>query len=158
MKYSFHSLNPFLQLFCNCQIRTLDSIHFLCSWQAGISKLNLTPHSMLLKSKTKSKLCYERWSVGQSVLVSSTYLGLKTRFFLSDSCRFVDVGHPFWRDDGSVFYNVKYTVKPALNGPFIKRKFVLNENIFRSCDFGAHKNVKYSGLNGNCLTRKRKSK
>jgi hypothetical protein len=55
----------------------------------------------------------------------------------------------------SVFGN---TVKPALNGPFIKRKFVLNGNIFRSRDFGAEKDVKYPGLNGNYLMRKRKSK
>jgi hypothetical protein len=47
------------------------------------------------------------------------------------------------------------TVKPALNGPFIKRKFVLNENIFRPRDFGSQKDVKYPGLNGNSLTRKR---
>jgi hypothetical protein len=37
---------------------------------------------------------------------------------------------------------VSYTVKPALNG-----------NIFR-----AEKDVKYPGLNGNCLMRKQKSK
>jgi hypothetical protein len=43
---------------------------------------------------------------------------------------------------------MKYnTVKPALNG-----------NIFRSRDFGAQKDVKYPGLNGNCLMRKRESK
>jgi hypothetical protein len=35
----------------------------------------------------KSKLCYDRRSVGQSVLVSSTHLRSKTRFLLlSDSC------------------------------------------------------------------------
>jgi hypothetical protein len=44
-------------------------------------------------SKSESKLCYDRRSVGQSVLVSSTHLGLTTRFLLlSDSCGFVDVG------------------------------------------------------------------
>jgi hypothetical protein len=32
------------------------------------------------KSKSKSKLCYDRRSVGQSVLVSNTHLGLTTRF------------------------------------------------------------------------------
>jgi hypothetical protein len=41
----------------------------------------------------------------------------------------------------------KITVKPALNGSFIKWKFVLNGNIFRSRDFGAEKDVKYSKLN-----------
>jgi hypothetical protein len=49
-------------------------------------------------------------------------------------------------------------VRPALNGPFIERKFVLNGNTFRSRDFRTEKNVKYLGLNGNSLTRKRKSK
>jgi hypothetical protein len=33
------------------------------------------------KSKSKLKLCYDRQQVSQSVLVSSTHLGLKTRFF-----------------------------------------------------------------------------
>jgi hypothetical protein len=38
-----------------------------------------------------SKLCYDRQSVGQSVLVSGPHLGLKTRFLLlSDRCGFVD--------------------------------------------------------------------
>jgi hypothetical protein len=45
------------------------------------------------KSKSKSKLRYDRRSVCQSVLVSSTHLGPKTRFLLlSDSFGFVDVG------------------------------------------------------------------
>jgi hypothetical protein len=60
----------------------------------------------LLRSKSKSKLCYDRRSVGQSVLVSSTHLGLKNTFlFLSDSCGFVDVGRPLWREDGSAVHN-----------------------------------------------------
>jgi hypothetical protein len=40
-----------------------------------------------------SKFCYDRRSVGQSVLVSSTHLGLTIRvLLLSYSCGFVDVG------------------------------------------------------------------
>jgi hypothetical protein len=31
MKSSFHSLIPFLPIFCNCQFRRLDSVQFLCS-------------------------------------------------------------------------------------------------------------------------------
>jgi hypothetical protein len=47
----------------------------------------------------KSKLCYDRRSVGQSVLASSTHLGLTTRFlFLSDSCGFFDVGRSLTRE------------------------------------------------------------
>jgi hypothetical protein len=44
------------------------------------------------KSKSKSKLWYDRRSLRQSVLVSSSNLGLTTRFLLlSDSCGFVNV-------------------------------------------------------------------
>jgi hypothetical protein len=51
-------------------------------------------------------LCYDRRSVDQSVLESSTHLGLTTRsLLLSDSCVFVDVGRSLWREDGSVLYN-----------------------------------------------------
>jgi hypothetical protein len=47
---------------------------------------------------SKSNLCYGRRSVGQSILVSSTHLGPKTRFLLlSDICGFVDVGSPLTR-------------------------------------------------------------
>jgi hypothetical protein len=43
-------------------------------------------------SQLNVMLCYDRRSVGQSVLVPSTHLGLTTRFLLlSDSCGFVDV-------------------------------------------------------------------
>jgi hypothetical protein len=71
-------------------------------------KLNLGLKTRFLfsKSNSNSKLCYDRRSVGQSVMVSRTHLGLQTRFlFLSDSCGYVDVGRPLWREDGSVVYN-----------------------------------------------------
>jgi hypothetical protein len=51
-------------------------------------------HSIKVR-KPKSKLRYDRQSVRQSLLVSSSCLGPKTRFILlPDSCRFVDVGYP----------------------------------------------------------------
>jgi hypothetical protein len=60
----------------------------------------------LPNEKKKSKLCNDRRSIGQSVLVSSTHLGLTTRFLLlPDSCGFVDVGRPLWRENGSSVYN-----------------------------------------------------
>jgi hypothetical protein len=59
-----------------------------------------------LNSKSKSKLCSDRRSVGQSFLVSSPHLGLTTRFLLlSDSCGFADVGRSLWRENGSAVYN-----------------------------------------------------
>jgi hypothetical protein len=54
----------------------------------------------------KSKLYYDRRSVGQSVLVSSTHLGLTTIFFPVWQWRVCWCGRPLWREDGSVFYNV----------------------------------------------------
>jgi hypothetical protein len=48
MKSSFHSLTPFLLLFCSCQFRRLDSIKFLISRQAGVPNLHsLLPTSVL---------------------------------------------------------------------------------------------------------------
>jgi hypothetical protein len=48
------------------------------------------PTTKSFKSKSKLRVCYDRRSVGQSVLVSSTHLGPKPRFLLlSDRCEFV---------------------------------------------------------------------
>jgi hypothetical protein len=56
--------------------------------------------------KSNSKLCYDRRSVVQSVLVSSIQLGLTTRFLLLlYSCRFFDVGRSLWRENGFAVYN-----------------------------------------------------
>jgi hypothetical protein len=60
-------------------------------------------------SYLKLKLYYDRQSVGQSVLVSGAHLGLATNFsfslkFPSDSCVFVILWRPLWREDGSVIY------------------------------------------------------
>jgi hypothetical protein len=41
----------------------------------------------------------------------NTLLGLTIRLsLLSDDCGFVDKGRPLWREDGSVSYNVHYTI------------------------------------------------
>jgi hypothetical protein len=64
--------------------------------------LALTYHShkcldIINNSSQCPKSCYDRRSVGQSILVSSAHLGPKTRFLmLSDSCGFRDVGHLLW--------------------------------------------------------------
>jgi hypothetical protein len=66
-----------------------------------------------LTSKSKLYSYYDRRSVGQSVLVSSTHLAPKTTFLLlSDICGFVDVRRPPWLEDGSVVYNY-YWSSPA---------------------------------------------
>jgi hypothetical protein len=47
----------------------------------------------LIITRSKSMLRYDRRSVGQAVLVSSTHLGLTTRFLLlSDSCSLLTWG------------------------------------------------------------------
>jgi hypothetical protein len=53
-------------------------------------------------------LCYVmlRPTASRPVWVSSTHLGLTTRFlFLSDICGFVDVGCSLWQENRSVVYN-----------------------------------------------------
>jgi hypothetical protein len=55
---------------------------------------------------SNSKLCYDRLSIGQSILASSPHLGLKTRFLLlSDSCGFVNVRRPLRQEDRCAVYN-----------------------------------------------------
>jgi hypothetical protein len=68
---------------------------------------------------SKSKLCYNRLSVGQSLLALSSRLGPKTTFLLlSDSCGFVDVGRPLRREGVSVIYSC-YWASPtqSFTGP-----------------------------------------
>jgi hypothetical protein len=85
------------------EILQIPRLHPLPSNCEFLLKLNLLftdwPNS-------KSKICYDWRSVGQSVLLSSPHLGHKTiSLLLSDSCWFVAVGRPLWREDGSVVYN-----------------------------------------------------
>jgi hypothetical protein len=64
-----------------------ETLNFLLVKKEAISLMRLI-------GKSKSKLCYDRRSVGQSVWVSRTHLGLTTTFLLvllSNSCGFVDV-------------------------------------------------------------------
>jgi hypothetical protein len=55
------------------------TFHFL--WVPELSLASSTSCNSHLKSESKSKLCYDRWSVGQSVSLSSTHLEHKTRFY-----------------------------------------------------------------------------
>jgi hypothetical protein len=50
MNPSFHGLIPFLSLFCNCHLRGVDSIQFLCSRAHILAGWRLVSsiHSMLL--------------------------------------------------------------------------------------------------------------
>jgi hypothetical protein len=72
----------------------------------------------LSTSVSKSKLYYDRRSVGQSVLVSGTHLGPGTNFspsfFNYFFNGFVDVGRPFWWEVGSIVFSC-YWASPALS-------------------------------------------
>jgi hypothetical protein len=71
VKSSFHSLIPFLPLFCSCQFRRLDSIQFLCSqahttagWhiETRLTSLNWTllyNHFERTTQKTQLLYCWE---------------------------------------------------------------------------------------------------
>jgi hypothetical protein len=63
--------------------------------------------------KVKVKVILDRRSAGQSVFEQSTHLELTTRsWLLSDSCGFVGLGRPLWREDGSGVCNC-YWPSPA---------------------------------------------
>jgi hypothetical protein len=66
--------------------------------------------SSLVMSKSKSKSCYDRRTIGQFVLVSGHHLGSVTNCCFSlkfslGSCGFVIMGLHFWREGGSVIYS-----------------------------------------------------
>jgi hypothetical protein len=98
-------------------------IYFRPQVKGGKKTLSWAPLKELIsitgQPLSKSKLYYDRRSAGQSVLEQSTHLGLMTRsWLLSDSCRFVDLGRPFWQEDGSAVCNC-YWPSPAqlFSGP-----------------------------------------
>jgi hypothetical protein len=67
--------------------------------------LQLSSHSRLRlsNSKVNIKVMLRRTVIRPVCLGFKNHLGSKTRFLLlSDSCGFVDVGRPIWREDGSV--------------------------------------------------------
>jgi hypothetical protein len=69
--------------------------------QPSLPSVTYIQVSSAKRSRVRPEPC-----VGQSVLVSSTHPGPKTRFLsLSDSCGFADMGRPLWREDKSVVYN-----------------------------------------------------
>jgi hypothetical protein len=144
--HNFHTTNHYalsllsvLSLFVSWQwISTMEILQLLCSrrcpldntpqlnCQLSYSTISSQPplqNSDDSLSESKSKLCYDRQSAGQSVLEQSTPLGLMTRsWLLSDSCGFVDLGRPLWREDGSAGCNY-YWPSPAqaFSGPSLIR-------------------------------------
>jgi hypothetical protein len=79
-----------------------------------------------VKTSPKRKLFYDRWLVGQSVLVSDHHLGPAINFSFQfhcnylDSCGFLIMWHPLWPKDMSVIYlSDCYWALPAqsLSGP-----------------------------------------
>jgi hypothetical protein len=63
-------------------------------------------------------LYYDRRSVGQSVLVSNTHLGLTTTFLLLSDRLFIDVERSLRREDGSVVYNCSWpSLAQSFSGP-----------------------------------------
>jgi hypothetical protein len=67
----------------HCNFKSHKKSSFLAiSSQSPFTFSRTGPNSHPTKSKSESKLCYDRRSVGQSVLVSSTHLGLTITFLL----------------------------------------------------------------------------
>jgi hypothetical protein len=98
-------------------VKLPSHIHLVLRFIRGA--LPQLPHTSSCLIKSRAELCYDRRSVGQFVLVSSTHMGPKTRFLLlSDNFGFVDVGRPLSREDRSVVYSC-YWSSPAqsFSGP-----------------------------------------
>jgi hypothetical protein len=85
-------------------------------WPSWVHKLSPTVLSGALSNnwllvEVKSKLLYDERSVDQSVLVSGHHLGPVTNFIsfsfklYLDSCGFVTIGRPLWREGGFVIYS-----------------------------------------------------
>jgi hypothetical protein len=84
------------------------------SWPDFFFQLNPCGHSpqvtpSLRRRWSKSKLCYNQRSVGQSVLVSRTHLGLKIFIFVRH-LRVSWCGVPSLTENKSVFHNVQCTI------------------------------------------------
>jgi hypothetical protein len=65
--------------------------------------------NICLTALSKSKLLYDWRSASHYVLVSSTFVGLATRYvrmLLSEICGLVSVGRPLWRENGFAICNV----------------------------------------------------
>jgi hypothetical protein len=96
---------------------------FLTGLRVSSLQLWRMPNEEFLANKfcwaKKWKLYYDRRSVGQSVLEQSTHLGLTTRsWLLSDSCMFVGLGGPLWREDGSAVVNYCWSLPAqSFSGP-----------------------------------------
>jgi hypothetical protein len=72
----------------------MDILHLPCSRPCLLANIPWLAYCY------KSMLCYDRLSVGQSLLVSSTHLGLRTRILLlSDRSWCVDVRRSLWREN-----------------------------------------------------------
>jgi hypothetical protein len=108
---SYNTHNGFSVFTSRCLVVASNGWRSTSSGYPDYSTASATIFSLLTTAtlnwlNSKSKLCYERQSIGQSVFVSSTHLGPKTRFLIMpESCGFVDMERPLWREDGCVVYN-----------------------------------------------------
>jgi hypothetical protein len=91
---------------------SLSGIHVTCYGNGGcvaIASFLGVPSALTVSRmngfQSKSKSCYDRLSVGQSILVSSPSGAQDEIFVTLRQLRFVDVGRPLCRKDRSVFYN-----------------------------------------------------
>jgi hypothetical protein len=96
----------FLQLITTIHKSLCDTLSSSSDWTIHGNYSNFQLSQTELSIQSKSQRCYDRRSVGQSVLVSSTHLELTARvLLLSDSCGLVDVGRSLCQVKGSTIYN-----------------------------------------------------
>jgi hypothetical protein len=110
------------EIFILPRVHTFDSCITNLSLLSGSRTYLLYPSVFfcrILSSFSKSKLYYDRRSAGQSVLEQSTHFGDYERsWFLSDSCGFVGLRRPLWREDGSAVCNCNWpSPAQSFSGP-----------------------------------------
>jgi hypothetical protein len=84
MKSSFHSLIPFLPLFCYCQFRKLDFIKFLCS--QALILLSWRLETRFFTSRLLTLLVYYSVASSVSFYNPSARATQKTAFIIKKAC------------------------------------------------------------------------
>jgi hypothetical protein len=120
--HNLNSLDDKLKYFHNCLHQSSGNgfqrrtFHFL--WVSELSQCLNCIYSLLTLSL---KLCYDRCSVGQSILVSDPHFWPSSKFLLMfDICSFLVVGRPPWWEEKPVIclYNCHWASSAmSLSGP-----------------------------------------
>jgi hypothetical protein len=136
MKPSFHGLTPFLSLFCNCQLRRLESIQCLCSYSGRLASRNSTLQSTQLIFNSPSLSLMLRPTVSQPVCpgIKHPSKAYDQMFITVRQLRVVDMGRSLWRENRSIYsLSPSLIIRPTVSRPVcpgIKHPYGAYDQIF----------------------------